>query len=145
LLTTQSTLNGQAIPDRAYGEAPVGILTYSKSGYMSATISATEAELRPLTLSFPFTDDQPESDWALVGKHSIGYAGPFSINPNFPATTTQGGVFHGPLVAANVPAWVGTRQARNYTIVQEGDRTLLHIHSRRDGGFEGDLWWLRLD
>lgn len=123
----------------------MGILTYSKSGYMSATIVATETELRPLSLSFPFTDDQAESDWALVGKHSIGYAGPFSVSDAIPATLTSGQVLHGPLVAANVPAWVGTAQRRNYTVVTEGERTLLHIHSRRDGGFEGDLWWERLD
>ncbi|KAH6695825.1 Lipocalin-like domain-containing protein [Plectosphaerella plurivora] len=145
LLNTSSTLNGVEVPDRSYGEAAVGIITYSKSGYMSATITATEAELRPLGLTFPFLDNQTDADWALVGKHSIGYAGPYTINPNFPATTTEGGVFHGPLTVANVPSMVGARHQRNYTIVQEDDRTLLHIHSRRDGGAEGDLWWVRLD
>lgn len=133
------------IPDAAYGEAPTGIITYSRSGYMSATISATEPELRPQNLTFPFTPDQSESDWALVGKHSIGYAGPFSISDAIPATPERGQIFHGPLVAANVPRWVGSRQVRNYTIVHQGNETYLNIQSRRDGGFTGELWWVRLD
>ncbi|KAM0325411.1 hypothetical protein ACHAQA_007397 [Verticillium albo-atrum] len=143
LLNTSSTLNGVSIPDQAYGEAPVGILTYSRSGYMSANIAATEPELRPQNLTFPFTADQAESDWALVGKHGVSYAGPFSISDAIPANATHGQVFHGPLVVANVPRWVGTRQPRNYTTYDNG--RLLRIQSQRDGGYRGELWWERLD
>ncbi|KAI9155118.1 hypothetical protein HJFPF1_07686 [Paramyrothecium foliicola] len=145
LINTTSYLNGEPIPDAAYGEAPTGIITYSKSGYMSATISATEPELRPQHLTFPFTPDQNDTDWALVGKHSIGYAGPYSISDAIPATPENGQIFHGPLVAANVPRWVGSRQVRNYTIVHQGNETYLNIQSRRDGGYTGELWWVRLD
>jgi hypothetical protein len=75
-LTYPSTLNNIPIPDAAYGIAPVGILTYSRTGYMSATITATEPAFRP-NLTFPFQPTDADADWALVGKHSIGYAGPF--------------------------------------------------------------------
>ncbi|KAM0276709.1 hypothetical protein ACHAQH_006477 [Verticillium albo-atrum] len=143
LLNTSSTLNGVAIPDQAYGENPIGIITYSRSGYMSATIAATEPELRPQNLTFPFTADQSDADWALVGKHGVAYAGPYEISDAIPATATSGQIFHGPLTVANVPRWVGTRQTRNYTIHEDG--RLLHISSQRDGGYRGELWWERLD
>ena len=78
-----------------------------------------------------------------VGKHTIGYAGPFSISDAIPATTTSGQIFHGPLTVANVPAWVGTRQIRNYTLWENG--AYLNILSQRDGGYRGSLWWKRLD
>lgn len=132
------------IPDAAYGDAPVGILTYSKSGYMSATITATEPGLRP-NLTFPFQVTDSDADWALVGKHSIGYAGPFRVNEALPANKTNGQVFHGPLVVANVPTWVGTEQKRNYTVVKEGKDTFLKIGSERGGGYRGVLWWKRVD
>jgi hypothetical protein len=139
-----STLNDIPIPDDAYGTAPVGILTYSASGYMSATITATEPSLRP-NLTFPFQTNDKDSDWALVGKHSIGYAGPFSVNSELPASETQGQVFHGPLVVANVPTWVGQKHRRNYTVVTEGGETFLKIRSERGGGYRGVLWWKRVD
>ncbi|KAF3049592.1 hypothetical protein E8E11_009059 [Didymella keratinophila] len=73
LVNTSSTLNNVPIPDAAYGEVPVGILTYSRSGYMNATITATEPSLRP-NLTFPFQPNDLDADWALVGKHSIGFS-----------------------------------------------------------------------
>lgn len=111
---------------------------------MSATITATEPALRP-NLTFPFQASDLESDWALVGKHSIGYAGPFRVNEALPANKTSGQVFHGPLTVANVPAWVGTEQRRNYTVVREGKDVLLRIGSERGGGYRGVLWWKRVD
>lgn len=144
-LTISSYFNGELIPDAAYGAAPVGIITYSKSGYMSATISATEPELRPQGLTFPFTPDQSDADWALVGKHSIGYAGQYTISDAIPATAESGQIFHGPLVSANVPRWVGTRQLRNYTVIRRGEETYLRIDSRRDGGYTGQLFWEKID
>jgi hypothetical protein len=111
---------------------------------MSATITATEPEFRP-NLTFPFQVTDKDSDWALVGKHSIGYAGPFSVNEELPANATQGQVFHGPLVTANVPTWVGQKHRRNYTVVEEGGETYLRIGSERGGGYRGVLWWKRVD
>lgn len=112
---------------------------------MSATISATEPWLRPQELTFPFTANQSDADWALVGKHSIGYAGPLTISDAIPATPTSGQLFHGPLVAANVPRWVGTKQLRNYTVIHQDGETYLQISSQRDGGYTGQLFWQKLD
>ncbi|PVH94647.1 hypothetical protein DM02DRAFT_539043, partial [Periconia macrospinosa] len=148
-----STFNGTPVPDRAYGEAPIGLLTYTASGYMSATLAATEPNLRPSNLSFPFSPSDPDSLWSLVGKHTLAYAGPFSVSDAIEADEVHGQIFHGPLVVANVPAWVGSRQVRNYTIFRgvaaggkggEGNETLVRIDSRRDGGNEGVLWWKKV-
>ena len=177
-------LNEVPVPDAVYGSAPVGILTYSKSGYMSATITSTDIEDRPANLTFPFRDGQTDADvcihldywtraswsvrrlehssdltkyiyiilktslltlikWALVGRHSIGYAGPLQISTAIPATRTHGQVIHGPLTVANVPSMAGASHIRNYTLFDNG-KTLL-IASQRDASNRGELWWKRLD
>jgi hypothetical protein len=110
---------------------------------MSATITATEPELRP-NLTFPFQPEDSDTDWALVGKHSIGYAGPLRLSDAIPANRTNGQVFHGPLTVANVPTWVGTSQRRNYTIYESGNETYLAIGSDRGGGYTGQLLWKRV-
>jgi hypothetical protein len=148
LVNTSSTLNGESIPDLPYGEHPVGILTYTATGWMSATITATEPALRP-NLTFPFQANDTDADWALVGKHSIGYAGPLRISSDIPANETDGQVFHGPLTVANVPTWVGQNQRRNYTVFEREENgstaKYLRIGSERGGGYRGVLWWKRLD
>ncbi|OLN87491.1 hypothetical protein CCHL11_06170 [Colletotrichum chlorophyti] len=143
LLNTSASFNGVPVEDRAYGSNPIGILTYSKSGYMSATIASTDPEDRPANLTFPYEESQSDADWALVGKHTVGYAGRLQISDAIPATATSGQVIHGPLTVANVPSWVGSRQIRNYTTFEDGK--LLLISSQRDGGNRGELWWRRLD
>ena len=115
---------------------------------MSATITATEPWLRP-NLTFPFQANDTDADWALVGKHSIGYAGPLRISDDIPANETDGQVFHGPLTVANVPTWVGANQRRNYTVIEREEEgkvaKYLKIGSERGGGYTGVLWWKRVD
>jgi hypothetical protein len=147
LVNTSSTLNGVSIPDLPYGTAPIGLLIYTATGYMSATITATEPEFRP-NLTFPYQVNDTDADWAQIGKHSIGYAGPFRVNDELPASETDGQIFHGPLTVANVPTWVGQNHRRNYTVVEveeEGARAkYLRIGSERGGGYRGVLWWKRV-
>ncbi|CAN9374730.1 unnamed protein product [Alternaria alternata] len=130
LVNTSSTLNGVSIPDLPYGEAPVGLLIYTATGFMSATITATEPEFRP-NLTFPYQANDTDADWARVGKHQH-----------------WGQIFHGPLTVANVPTWVGQNHRRNYTVVEvEEEGTIvkyLRIGSERGGGYRGVLWWKRL-
>ncbi|KAF1944618.1 hypothetical protein EJ02DRAFT_340554 [Clathrospora elynae] len=148
LVNTSSTLHDLPIPDEPYGAHPVGVLIYTASGYMSATITATEPFLRP-NLTFPYQASDSDADWALVGKHSVGYAGPLRINPDIPASETEGQVFHGPLTVANVPTWVGAEHRRNYTVVEREEEgksvKYLEIGSERGGGYRGILWWKRVD
>lgn len=172
LTLSRRWLNEVPVPDAVYGSAPVGILTYSKSGFMSATITSTDLEDRPANLTFPYRDGQSDADvspnhprearfieifdlhiskkrvlilpkWALVGRHSIGYAGPLQISTAIPATRTHGQVIHGPLTVANVPSMAGASHVRNYTLFDNG-KTLL-IASQRDAANRGELWWKRLD
>ncbi|KAF2033076.1 hypothetical protein EK21DRAFT_59186 [Setomelanomma holmii] len=143
LVNTSSALNGSPIPDEAYGEALVGFLIYTATGWISATITATEPEFRP-NLTFPYKANDTDSDWAAVGKHSIGYAGPLRINTALPYNETNGQVFHGPLTVANVPTWQGASQPRNYTIIEEGGETYLKIGSNRGGGYTGTLLWKKV-
>ncbi|KAH6909076.1 Lipocalin-like domain-containing protein [Coprinopsis sp. MPI-PUGE-AT-0042] len=143
LVNTTSALNGNPIPDEAYGKAPVGLLMYSAEGWMSATITATEPEFRP-NLTFPYQPNDTDADWAAVGRHSIGYAGPLRLSDAIPANKTNGQVFHGPLVVANVPTWVGQNQRRNYTVIEDGDESYLKIGSERGGGYTGTLWWKKI-
>ncbi|EKD17583.1 uncharacterized protein L3040_006704 [Drepanopeziza brunnea f. sp. 'multigermtubi'] len=149
LVNTSSTENDIPIPDAVYGKNPVGLLIYTASGFMSATITATEPELRPDGLTFPYLPNQSDADWALVGRHSIGYAGPLSINTDLPANETHGQLFHGPLTVANVPSMVGIEQRRNYTVfevVEDGVKVrYVRIGSERGNGFRGELWWRRID
>ncbi|KAH6878740.1 Lipocalin-like domain-containing protein [Alternaria rosae] len=147
LVNTSSSRNGEPIPDLPYGKAPVGLLIYTESGFMSATITATEPEFRP-NLTFPYQPNDSDADWALVGKHSIGYAGPYSVNEELPATETEGQIFHGPLTVANVPTWEGQKGKRNYTIVEveeNGEEVkYLKIGSERGNGYRGILWWKKV-
>lgn len=134
---------------------------------MSATITATEPEWRPLDLTFPAQPNQTDAAWAAVGKQYVlyhilflsrkysanlsrllssllCYAGPLSVSDTIPANETSGQVIHGPLDVATIPAWVGTSQARNYTVFEDpnGD-TLLRITSPRPTG-TANLWWRKL-
>jgi hypothetical protein len=111
---------------------------------MSATITATEPAFRPSNLTFPYHPTDSDANWAAVGRHSIGYAGPLRLNNALPANETSGQVFHGPLTVANVPSWVGANHRRNYTVVEEGGEVYLRIGSERDGGYTGVLVWKKL-
>ncbi|KAL5120439.1 hypothetical protein ACEQ8H_001729 [Pleosporales sp. CAS-2024a] len=70
LINTTSAHNGIPIPDASYGSAPVGLLVYTSTGWMSATITATEPASRP-NLTFPFRATDSDADWAAIGKHSL--------------------------------------------------------------------------
>ncbi|KAJ4419495.1 hypothetical protein N0V82_004940 [Gnomoniopsis sp. IMI 355080] len=141
LVNTTAYLNGTEVADPVYGSAPVGQLIYTADGFVSATITSTDAADRPANLTFPFQAGQSDADWAAVGRHSIGYSGPFSVNPDVPSNLTVGGVLHGPLTVANVPSMVGNVQPRNYTLIEDSEGVLLRIDSRRAGGNTGVLFW----
>ncbi|KAL8369501.1 hypothetical protein RB595_000023 [Gaeumannomyces hyphopodioides] len=143
LLNTSTTQNGVSVPDEAYGSNPSGILVYTKSGFVTATITSTDPEDRPSGLTFPPQAGQSDADWATVARHLIAYAGPVTVSDAIPATNESGQIFHGPLTVAHVPSWVGQMHRRNYTLFEGG--RLLKIGSKRDGGNEGTLWWRKMD
>ncbi|KAF1954283.1 hypothetical protein CC80DRAFT_493803 [Byssothecium circinans] len=126
LNATPTHLNGTPIIEKpVIGVAPVGLITYSSEGYMSANLASTDPEDRPLSLRYPAREGDSDVEWAIVGKKNLNYAGNCSVEPW--STPTNGTLTHGPLSVANVPSWTGTNQTRNYRVTQEGDRTVLHL------------------
>lgn len=104
---------------------------------------ATNPEFRPGNLTFPFEKSQSEDDWALVGKHTLSYAGPYTFTDD--STNVSGTLVHGPLKVANVPSWVGTYQKRNYTIFHgQGNALVIRLYSQRYDGSVGELWWQKM-
>lgn len=153
--TTHRTQNGTPILDPGYGANPVGLILYHPTHYMSATLASTTPEDRPADLAWPFRAGQSDADWALVGKHSLAYAGPFSFNESVPVEAVAGGVtgqvVHGPLEVATLPSHVGSAQRRDFSLVfGEGGRegkgvgALLNLRADNGGGIAVSLWWERV-
>lgn len=119
-------------------------MQYSASGFVSATLNSMDAADRPATLTFPFEDTDPDSAWALIGEHTLAYAGPFHISDAVPATNESGQVIHGPLISSTIPSFVGGNQVRNYSFAE--NFTLLNLQSTAEGrgGLQYSLWWTRL-
>lgn len=68
-----------------------------------------------------------DAQCALVGRHSLAYAGPFSIGRVGPASVMSGEVIHGPLLVANVLTWNNALRKRNYTIYKTPHGNILHL------------------
>jgi hypothetical protein len=128
-------------PESALGTYPVGILMYHPSGYMSATMASTNTTVRPQNISYPFSKTDSLADWALVGQHTLSYAGPYSFTGRNEGEM-RGEVKHGPLFVANVPNWVGSDQLRNFTLVREGDGWVLAISIWSEARkTDGRIYW----
>lgn len=119
LLSINWTKDATAIADITYGEHPAGVISYTSSGYMSAVLTASDAQLRPSELTLPAQESQTTEHWAEVGKHSLRYAEPFHDSND--GSCLKGEVMHGPLLTATRPSWVGTRQKRVLSFLQMDD------------------------
>ncbi|KAI0007470.1 Lipocalin-like domain-containing protein [Xylariaceae sp. FL0662B] len=141
LLNITSTLNGTRVLDSTGGRNPAGTLVYSVDGYMSVLIHATEPEWRPANLTM--LDQGPELDWqwALVGKHTGAYSGPFSFNESHGVNDTHGQIVHGPLETATLPANIGRLQFRNFSFTSDG--VYLNLVGELGPGLIDNLWWQR--
>jgi hypothetical protein len=122
------------------GSNPIGILTYHETAYMSATIMASEPDYRPDDLTYPPQSNQTDAEWAEVGRHILCYAGPVSASVYTPTT---GQLTHGPLTVADAPSMVGTRQLRNYTLIE--DENILQIRFDSTDGSSSFLNWRRME
>lgn len=116
---------------------------------MSATCASTDTDLLPrdLNVTYPIREGQSDEDWALAGKHTLSYAGPWSFGeavPGVPATNRSGQIIHGPLIAANIPSWIGVEKARNYTVFKSDEGTFLRFLVQAEEA-ESQLWWKRVD
>lgn len=125
------------------GANPAGLLMYTTGGYMSASIMATEPAWRPYNVSWPTRegDSNLDSDWAMIGRHTLSYAGNYSVNA---WNATHGNITHGPLLYAYLPNLVEGRQERNYTILDGGNVLYVNAVNKKDGSV-GSLYWRRAD
>jgi hypothetical protein len=117
---------------------------YTPGGYMSASIAATEPEYRPTNISWARKqegDSDLDSDWASVGRHTLTYAGNYSVNA---WNATHGNITHGPLLYAFVQNMVGTKQERNYTLLEDGNVLYVNAVNQKDGSV-GALYWRKAD
>jgi hypothetical protein len=136
-------LNGTVLPNNHWGLNPVGLITYTRYGYMSANLVTTEGANRSLSINWPPRDGDPDADWALAGKGALSYAGLFSVNET--STKDRGVLFHGPMTAASVPAMINATQVRHFEVHDRDDGTYLLLYILNEkSNVRGDIWWKRL-
>lgn len=144
LLNITRTQNGTVISDSTYGENPAGVIMYTPTGFMSAVLTTTDPSLRPLDLTLPAQDNQTDTEWAEVGRHTLAYSGPFHFNQNVTSNKDirHGQIIHGPLITSTLPRFVGSLQRRNFTFTE--DAMYLNLIGDLGNGVVDNLWWERL-
>jgi hypothetical protein len=95
----------------ALGNHSAGLLIYAPLGYVSVNIWSTEPGAIPAPAP---ADNYTDADWALIGHHTLSYAGALQLWEG--SNETTGTLTHGPLVMSSLPEWVVTNQTRNYTV-----------------------------
>jgi len=98
---------------------------------MPAVMLSTDLAVRPLSLGWSARANNSLSDWALVGQSPFSIAGRFRINPELPASETEGQVLHGPMEAASVPSFAGSTETRKNTVERRDDPLYLHVDAIR--------------
>lgn len=116
---------------------------YTSSGFMSAVLTATAADLRPEDLTMPAEANQTDAEWALVGKHNLAYSGQFYFNRTLEHNDTNGQVIHGPLISSTLPSFVGSLQHRDFSF--SPDFQTLHLVGKLGGGVVDSLFWQKLN
>jgi hypothetical protein len=81
-----------------WGKGPIGLLTYTSGGRMSAVIAAASRKI-----STEGANQAPREEQAMLFRTSIAYAGAYSL--------TDTGVVHHVEVASD-PTWIGMDQTR---------------------------------
>jgi len=113
---------------------------------MSATLATTDPSYIPQNLTFPAREGQSIEDWALVGKHTLFYAGHFSINETFPSDKRSGQLLHGPIMVASVASLIGGFMKREYEVVYDkrGKIEFFKLTLRGNNGYVNVLMWKKL-
>lgn len=108
---------------------------------MAASIATTDPNCLPAITSTPLNAD----GYALIGAHTLFYAGHVSINESYPSDEHSGQILHGPLTVAGFPSWIGTTQKRDYTAhYHKGKLDSLTFVMLRDSGLRIELLWKKL-
>lgn len=93
---------------------------------MSANFMSSRPEDRPGQLDTTELEGA-EEEWALIGKHTLAYAGPYYVSVTTSEVET-GQITHGPAQVAWLPSWVGKEIRKNYTLLDE--RATLRLVAR---------------
>jgi hypothetical protein len=130
--------DGSILPDW-HSPYPSGMIEYTHSGYVMVIITAndtTEAEKRPKELTLPAKPTDSDSRWALVGKYSLAFGGPFNIDEERSILKT------GPFTTATLPSYIGQEHTSNYSFHENGQ--VLHSVVELGGGNHFDNWYKKL-
>ncbi|KAI6081147.1 Lipocalin-like domain-containing protein [Hypoxylon rubiginosum] len=126
--------------DPGLGASPTGMLNYNTAGWMSANFMSGRPEDRPGNIDSAALDVGTDAEWALIGKHTISYSGPWRVS----ITTDEvedGQITHGPTRVAWLPSWLGIELQKNYTLYE--DDTMRFISRTQDGKI-GHMFFTRL-
>ncbi|KAH8699426.1 hypothetical protein GQ44DRAFT_718148 [Phaeosphaeriaceae sp. PMI808] len=122
------------------------MIEYTESGYITVILTAndtTQSEVRPKELTLPAKPGDSDAHWALVGKYSFAFGGPFTLDVHRAYGNDWSGVLTtGPFTTATLPSSIGLSGPSNYSFHEKG-RTL-HLLSDLEGGGVRDLWFKKL-
>lgn len=116
--------------------------------HMSAILTPTLPAYRPKNLTYAKYENTTDAEWAVLGKHNLAYAAPFTLSVLPEEEDDDGVVVHGPLMC-NMPSYDGSYFTRNFTILggREGDGeygTWLRLVIRHESsGIRDILMWRR--
>ncbi|KAI2603668.1 hypothetical protein GGR54DRAFT_633646 [Hypoxylon sp. NC1633] len=135
--------NGTISPteDAVLGSNPVGMLTYNAAGYMAANFMSSRPEDRPANIDTDVLTDGTDAEWALIGRHTLAYAGPWRVSITTDRVET-GQIMHGPTRIAWLPSWVDIELMKNYTLFDEGQVML--FRSIAIDGLASEMFFRRL-
>lgn len=135
LLDQTTTNNGEVIANAGLSANVSGTLIFEQGGYCSAILTAAApATPRPTQLSvLDYDDSSRDAEWALVGKQCLAYSGPWAVDEE------REELVNGPVMVANVPAFVGTLQRRKFTFSDDGKHMRLEA-SLGDGHYTKLNW-----
>lgn len=132
------------MPETMLGNHAAGQIIYDPQGYMSASITSTDAEHIPPNRT---PNNRTQEDYALIAQHVLAYAGPLSVEWEN-STATVGRLIHGPLTMSTSWGWLGTNQSRNYVLTRNasetGGRDVLLLWTK-GAEIASNIWWVRAE
>jgi hypothetical protein len=109
LVSMKSRNSLTSVETNTWGDNPMGLITYTPDGYMSAILAKSDRKI-----STDSAGSATDEEQAMLFRNSFAYAGRYTL--------TREGVIHHVAVAAD-PTWIGKDQIRFAKI--EGDYLII--------------------
>lgn len=109
LVSMKSRNSSTSVETNTWGDNPMGLITYTADGYMSAILARSDRKISTDSGGRANVEEQ-----AMLFRNSFAYAGRYTL--------TQEGVIHHVAVAAD-PTWIGKDQMRYARV--EGDYLMI--------------------